>query len=188
MKKIIFLLVALVASMGIQAQTSGEKKVERELSRAERRALQQKIDSVQWAEAMQAVADTAFTLEADHVVFKYGQRAYVSPTTNFVKVGGGRATVQVSFNIPVAGPNGMGGVTVDGTVTGYDVKTDKRGTAYVTLNVMGIGISAQLMITMLKGSNQASIDILPNFNSNRLTLEGTILPPSKSFVVKGRSL
>ena len=37
-----------------------------------------------------------------------------------------RASVQVAFNIPASGPNGLGGVTVDGNVSGYKIKTDKK--------------------------------------------------------------
>lgn len=53
------------------------------------RALQNRIDSVLWDEALTAVKDTAFTLEADKVVFKYGQIAYVNSNTNFVSVNKG---------------------------------------------------------------------------------------------------
>ena len=63
-------------------------------------------------------------MEADHVVFKYGNMAYVNSNTNFVSVKGDKAVVQVAFNIPVSGPNGIGGVTVDGSVSDYEVKTD----------------------------------------------------------------
>lgn len=52
--------------------------------------------------------------------------AYVNSNTNFVSVKGDKAVVQVAFNIPVGGPNGIGGVTVDGSVSDYEVKTDKR--------------------------------------------------------------
>ncbi len=33
------------------------------------------------------------------------------------------------------------------------------------MSVTGIGISAQIWITMYKGSHEASVEILPNFNS-----------------------
>ena len=154
----------------------------------EQRALQNRIDSVFWDEALTAVKDTAFTLEADKVVFKYGQIAYVNSNTNFVSVNKGNAIVQVAFNVPFAGPNGIGGVTVQGSVSGYKVQTDKKGTTLVTMNVLGVGISAQIWITMYQGSHDASVEILPNFNSERLTLNGVILPIHKSTVYQGRTL
>lgn len=183
MRKLVSMLIcALVLMAGhIQAQ-------EVELTKEEKKALQEKIDSIQYVEAMEAIQAKKFTLEADQVVFKYGQTAYVTSNTNFVAVDGENAVVQVAFNIPVAGPNGLGGITVDGKVSSYEVRTDKKGTTFLSMNVMGTGISARLDITMPKGTNSATVVISPNFNSNRLTLNGVILPAFKSSVFKGRSL
>ena len=185
MKRLITLVVAclLMVCMGVAAQTKDRKLRKKEMDQ-----LQAQIDSAQHAEALSAIADTAFTLQADRVVFKYGQRAYVVSNTNFVAVANGRATVQVSFNIPVAGPNGMGGVTVEGQISDYRLTFDKHDTAFLRFNVQGAAISAQVFITMYKYSNVASVDILPNFNSNRITLEGVILPNNRSFVVQGNTL
>lgn len=199
MKKIVYGLVAMMMAMaGTTASAQdiygleNQKKTletEKELSRQEQRALQQKIDSVQWAEAVEAMKDSTFTLEADQVIFKYGQKAYVSSSTNFVRVKKDRATVQVAFNIPVAGPNGMGGVTLDGRVSGYKMFDDKNGKlTRLEMNVMGAGISARLVISMYKDSNKAQVDVLPNFSSNRISLSGVVLPNDQSFVVKGMSL
>lgn len=163
-------------------------KARQKALRKEQQALQNKIDSALWSEALTAVQDTAFTLEADRVVFKYGQIAYVNSNTNFIAVDKNNAIVQVAFNIPVSGPNGIGGVTVQGQLSGYKIETDKKGTTYIKMNVMGTGISAQIWITMYKGTHEASVDILPNFNSQRLTLNGVILPSAKSNVFQGRTL
>ena len=185
MKRIIMtLIVLLVASVVmVMAQTD-----ERTLTCKERKAVQARMDSIQHDEAVRALRDTAFTLQAGQVVFKRGYRAYVSSSTNFVSVAGGRATVQVSFNIPVSGPNGMGGITVEGMIGDYKTRTDKKGVVYTSFTVLGSAISAQLFITLYPGQSEASVEISPNFNSRRLTLEGEILPADKSFVVQGRAL
>ena len=65
--------------------------------------MQAKLDSLLFEEAKQAMNEKQFTLEADQVVFKYGQMAYVNSNTNFVSVNGDDAVVQVAFNIPVSG-------------------------------------------------------------------------------------
>jgi len=96
--------------------------------------------------------------------------------------------VQVAFNVPFSGPNGLGGITVDGNASNYKVKTDKKGNIHVSMNVMGIGISAQVNIDIPYGSNNATVDILPNFNSSHMTLSGQILPLKKANVFKGGSL
>ena len=183
MKKMVSILICALALMvgHIQAQ-------EVELTKEEKKALQEKIDSIQHAEAVEAINAKKFTLEADQVAFKYGQTAYVTSNTNFVSVDGEDAVVQVAFNIPAAGPHGLGGVSVNGKVSSYEMRTDKRGTLYLSMNVMGVGISARLDISMPKGTNNATVTITPNFNSNRLTLNGVILPAFKSSVFKGRSI
>lgn len=78
-------------------------------------------------------------------------------------------------------------MTVDGSVSSYEVKKDKKGNLLLSMNVMGAGITARVDISMPKGTNQATIDISPNFNSNRLSLRGIVLPLEKSNVFKGRS-
>lgn len=185
MKKIVlFMIMTLTLLAGhIQAQDT-----EKKLSREEKKALQEQLDSLFAVEAIQAINEKAFTLEADQVVFKYGNMAYVNSNTNFVSVKGDKAVVQVAFNIPVSGPNGIGGVTVDGSVSDYEVKTDKKGNLSLSMNVMGTGISARVNISMPKGTNKATVEINPNFNSNRMTLNGVVLPIQKSSVFKERSL
>ena len=174
-------LLMLTGSAAAQEET-------RELTREEKKALQAEIDSLQFAEAARALNNRAFTLEADKVVFKYGQTAYVTSNTNFVSVHDDQATVQVAFNIPISGLNGLGGVTVEGSFSKYDLHKDKKGNVTLSINVMGTGISARVDITLYAGSNEATVNILPNFSSNRLTLNGVIVPLHKSQVFKGRSL
>ncbi len=154
----------------------------------EQQALQNRIDSAYWEESLAAIRDTTFTLEADRVVFKYGQIAYVNSNTNFVSVNKNQAVVQVAFNVPFSGPNGIGGVTVQGNMGGYKIETDKKGTTTVKMTVIGVGISAQIWITMYKGTHEASVDVMPNFNSRNITLNGVLLPLGKSDVFKGRTL
>lgn len=159
-----------------------------ELTGAERKAIQEKLDSLMYVEAEKAISDKDFTLEADKVEFKYGQTAFVNSNTNFVSVTGDKSVVQVAFNVPVSGPNGIGGITLDGNISNYEVKKDKKGNINVSMNVMGTGISALVNISLYSGSNKASVTITPNFNSNRLTLTGVIVPSSSSRVFKGRSI
>ena len=83
MKKIfssIMLVMLLFAANAVQAQETTERK----LTREEKKAMQEKLDSLLFLEAKQALDNRQFTLEADQVVFKYGQTAYVNSNTNFL--------------------------------------------------------------------------------------------------------
>lgn len=68
--------------------------------------------------------DREFVLEAEQITFKYGRFIYVNANTNFVSMHGDKATIQMAFNSPYAGPNGIGGITVDGTAS--NVKNGNR--------------------------------------------------------------
>ena len=184
MKIFIFLFTLLLSVMSnsVSAQVSDE------MTAAERKAFQEKLDSLMFVEAEKAIFDKDFTLEADKIEFKYGQTAFVNSKTNFVSVKGDKSVVQVAFNIPVPGPNGIGGITLDGNVSNYEIKKDKRGNIDVTMNVMGTGISAMVNISLYSGSNKASVTISPNFNSNRITLTGIVVPSFRSRVYKGGSI
>ncbi|WP_044267747.1 DUF4251 domain-containing protein [Bacteroides timonensis] len=191
MKKIIVLLmlVFIGASTTIYAQESksesrrAERKAQRDAIKA-----QEKIEEERaYADAVQAIKERKFVLEADRVTFKRGRSAFVTSNTNFILLNGEKASVQVAFNGAFAGPNGIGGVTVDGRVGDIKTTTDKKGNVSCSFNVIGVGISAQVSIRLAHGSNNASATINPNFNSNRLSLDGKLIPLSESSVFKGRS-
>lgn len=180
--------IAFVLAMFLLVWAGSAAAQERELTKEEKKALQERIDSLQHADAERAIYEKAFTMEADQVIFKHGETAFVASNTNFVSIDGNRAVVQTAFNIPVSGLNGLGGVTVEGSFSNYDLRKDKKGNLFLSLNVMGTGISARVDITLYNGSNQAIVNIVPNFHSNNITLKGIILPLDKSRVFKGSSL
>lgn len=195
MKKFIVLMaVALMATIsnGVFAQTETadsltNPKALRDAERARQKAAQKIEESALYAEAVKALKENQFVLEADQVIFKRGESAYVNTNTNFVLVNQNRGTVQVAFNTHFAGPNGIGGVTVDGTVSGVKMKTDKRGNVTYSFSIMGTGISAQVFMTLVNGDNEATVSISPNFNSQTLTLRGKIISLEQSNIFKGRS-
>ena len=191
MKRIITLitLVLVSASTLMYAQSSSEtRQVERKSQREAQKAREKAENERNYAIAVQAVKEGKFVLEADQLVFKRGRSAFVSSTTNFVLMDGEHASVQIAANNALAGPNGIGGITVDGSRKEMKIMTDKKGNVNCSFSVQGIGISAQVYITLTNGGNNASARISPNFNSNTLTLNGVLVPLSQSNVYKGRAL
>ncbi len=183
------LLLGIGGSGNLQAQTL-KQDITKEAKKAEKetRKIEEKMrEERQYREAVQALKDQAFVLEADRVVFKRGRLAFVSPQTNFISLSDEHATVQVAFDGPYSGPNGMGGITVDGSPSNIQMKTDKRGNVTFSMNVSGIAVSAQISILLFQGGNEATVTVSPNFNSNRITLDGKLLPVEQSNVFKGRS-
>ena len=96
--------------------------------------------------------------------------------------------VQISFDASEPGLNGVGGITVEGTVSSYKMKQDKKGYTYLNFDVLGASISAKIDIYLMPESNRASVTVYPNLNSNKVTLTGVLKPAEKSNVFKGNSL
>ena len=191
MKRIITLitLVLVSASTLMYAQSSSEtRQAERKAQREAQKAREKAENERNYAIAVQALKEGKFVLEADQLVFKRGRSAFVSSTTNFVLMDGEHPSVQIAANNALAGPNGIGGITVDGSRKEMKITTDKKGNVNCSFSVQGIGISAQVYITLTNGGNNASARISPNFNSNTLTLNGVLVPLSQSNVYKGRAL
>jgi hypothetical protein len=150
--------------------------------------LNELADSIASIQAIAAIRNRDFVLEADNVTFRNGNTVLVNSNTNFISVKGNRAVVQISPSNYASGPNGVGGVTVQGSISGYQIQTDKKGRVYLSMNVNGIGISAQIELFITPGSNYSQATIYPNFNSNTVWVDGNIVPYENSDVFEGSSL
>ncbi|MEG2150465.1 MAG: DUF4251 domain-containing protein [Bacteroidaceae bacterium] len=190
MKKIVFTMCLFLLSITMSQAQSFSKETTKEARKAEkevRKAKEKLQNEWKFKEAVQALKDHAFVMEADRVMFRRGRSAFVSSTTNFVSLNDEKATVQVAFNGANSGPNSLGGVTVDGYASNIQYAKDKKGNITFSMNVSGVGVSARVVIHLSKESNQATAEITPNFNSNRITLSGRLLPIKNSNTFKGMS-
>ena len=193
MKKVLFLTTMLLLSMTATtfAQSSKEARAARrealKKEREARRALEAQQDSIAYFKAVEALKAGAFVLEADNVTFPNGITRYVSSNTNYVQVDNGEGIVQTAFSNFAynPGPNGLGGVTVEGNVNGLKMKEDKDGNYFYNYTIQGMAISATVFITLTGGTNQASVSISPNFNNNNMTMTGRLLPIDESDVFQG---
>lgn len=200
MKKLFLLLIATL-SVGIGTITAQETNL-REEAKSARQAAKEARQKAKEAEKAAAEAEEKalfeeakaalnaqdFVLEADRIEFKRGNWAYVTPSINFVSLIDGEATVQLAFNGAFAGPNGIGGITVEGTPSNISMTTDKKGNIIFKMMVQGIGISASVTVQMANGSTRCTATVIPNFSSNRISFTGTLYPSSQSKVYKGRAL
>lgn len=165
----------------MQSRTQNDKP-----SKEEKKRMKAVEDSINHAEAIKALETLEFALEADQIVFKRGQTAYVTPNTNFVSLSDDRAVIQVAPFNGGGGPNGVGGITLEGRASNIRIKTDKTGNVTFTMSVLGAALSATVTISMCNGGNDASVTVSPNFSSNRVTLNGRLLPMEQSSVFEGR--
>ena len=154
----------------------------------EERQLNDLADSLASVQARAALLNRDFVLEATSVTFKNGSTAFINSTTNFIYLKGDKAVVQISPSNFASGPNGVGGVTVEGNVSDLQVRTDSKGRTTLSMNVMGIGINAQVEVYMYPGTSRASATVYPNFNSNTLWIQGTLVPYENANIFEGNSL
>ena len=198
MKKIMFILMLI--SVWVSGSAQNKETLQERIDRwksdmAEfnegRRGVEQKqavLDTLAWLQADQALRDSSFVVEADAVTFKYGTRVQVNSTTNFISMEGDRAVIQISPSYVYGGPNGVGGITVDGVVSNASLTSDKKGRIHYSMYVTGRAVSATVSISMTPGSNRAVVVVSPTFNSNDVRLEGYLVPAGHSRVFEGTTL
>jgi hypothetical protein len=150
--------------------------------------LNELADSLASIQAIAAMRNQDFVLLIDNVTFNNGNTVFVNSSVNFLSVKGDRAVVQISPSNFAPGPNGLGGVTVDGIISGYQIMTDKKGRVNLTYNVSGIGLNAQIEVYISPGSSDAQATVYPNFNSNTLWISGTVVPYENANIMEGNSL
>lgn len=114
-----FIMTGLFA----QEKTREEKKAEREAEKQER---------MKRVEAM--VENKQFVLEADYLRDRRGQSIPVNSTINFVSLDSNRAVFQFG-SAHTVGYNGVGGATIEGKVTSWDMRELKRGGYYVRVTI-----------------------------------------------------
>lgn len=195
MKRFVLLstLFCLLFSSVVSAQSTRKEREEAwRKARAERReqlkAIESIQDSIAYSQAVEALKQGAWVLEANDIMFRNGIVRYVSSSTNYVSVDDGNGVVQTAFTNFIYSPNGLGGVTVQGSVSGVSMNMDKDGNVFYNCSILGAGISATLNLTLTGGTNQASIYISPNFNGNTLTMNGNLVPYGNSSVFQGTPL
>ncbi len=193
----VFVAGALAIAPDLSAQTGKRQKMMDEWHKdmaefrarsAQDRQMTELTDSIAAVQARAALKNQDFVLEAESVQFRNGSTVFVNTSTNFISVKGNRAVVQISPSNFASGPNGVGGVTVDGIISGQEIRTDRKGRMTCSMNVTGIGINAQVEIYFNPASNRATATVYPNFNSNTVWLQGKIVPYESSRVIEGSSL
>lgn len=167
MKLLLLLLVTLsLATSSVDAQTRKERK-------EERRAQQDSIDQVNFEQAIIAITDTLLILEADRAYDQKGNMVMVDDGVNFVKIVKNEGVVQLAFPF-LMGPNGVGGITLDGRVTKYEVTETKKGDLIITCNTFGSSLNADIRITVLKGSNKADATVASSTLPHKVNFSGVV--------------
>lgn len=188
MKRIsLFLIVGLFSCTALFAQTGNPDS--KNLTKEEKKALKLAKKEEEARKREEALAyfkslaqDKNWVLEA-HTVFEKGGRSFpMNPSINFVSAIGDETTIQLSFN-GIIGWNGVGGITLEGKTTKYDVSESKNAIT-ITLTAIGSGMGpADLLVTIgADGNGRATIS--GNWGQ-RITFAGSFVNSEDSRVYKG---
>lgn len=174
-------------SCGKSCRTEREKawRMERLRKRAEARATEQRQDSVAYESALAALKESSWVLEANNLNFANGIMRFVSSSTNYIGCNDEQGTIQTAYANFVYSPNGLGGVTVQGGISGMQMSMDRDGNVYCNFSIQGSAVSATVSLTLTAGTNEASAIVNPNFSGQSLTFDGYLVPYSQSTVFQG---
>ena len=200
MKKIVLPAVLLLALCTVPAVVHSQEKEKKmtlkekeDAWRAERlkkRAKEQRMefvnDSVQHVQAIVAIRNGSWALEASSITFNNGNMNYVTPSTNYVSINNGTGTIQTAFDdTNVYSPNGLGGITLEGNIINEELNVDREGNVYYNYIIQGSNVSATVNIVITPNSNQATANITPNFSNRSMMMNGVIYPYSTAGVFQG---
>lgn len=194
--RVLFLLMLFLATANCEAfaqekkMTRKEKEAAWRAERLRKRAAEERMeihnDSIQYLQAVAALRSGSWALEANNVTYDNGVTNFVTESTNFVSADNGTVTVQTALNNSnIYSPNGLGGITLTGRISGEEMKVDRYGNVYYNFTVNGNEISATINVVLAAGSNQASANIDPNFSSRDLLMNGYIYPYNNAGIIMG---
>lgn len=177
MKQILTIIIAGLLSINCTtAQETLTRKEKKEKEKIEREKQKQ--------EMLALVKSRYFVLEATRVQDKDGHVLTLTPTINFVSVEGEITTLQFALD-GMIGWNGLGGVTLEGTITGFTVNEGKPGKYFtITMRVSGAGMYSHQFITVYP-DGRGELEVMGDGGA-RFVFSGRIRPLSESSIYKTR--
>ena len=146
------------------------------------------IDMKYHDQALEALKDSFFVFNTEQIIFNNGISTSISPITNFISLNKNQVIVQIAFDTPYIGYNGLGGITVEGHISNLKIRTNKKGFTRYEFYANGTGIAARIELMLHPENNSATVMISPNFSNKQLNLSGSVTPFNKAYIYKGSSL
>lgn len=182
MRQILFLGLALLMAAPAFSQELS-KKEQRKLDKELKKEQQAKENELQAALVKLMVEHQQFVLEANQLRDKRGNMVNVSSTINFVAVDSLAGILQIGSNAYV-GLNGVGGITEDGTVSGYEYSLNEKNGTY-NVKYFLRSPSGNYDVQMVVHSSGRADATISSTWPGRLTYSGFLVPPGTSRVWKG---
>lgn len=166
MKKLAIILVMFLPMIAMAQGSTKEAK-----KKAQHEKLMNMLDSQEWV------------LRANTLRDRRGNNIFVNESTNFVAVADSAGLVQIAFDNARLGRNGLGGETVDGRITRYDVKDLGPGKG-ATINITLFGYTTLNLLLNISDGGYGTI-YLTGLYGQRLTYSGQLIPLEGSDIFVG---
>lgn len=182
-----FMLALSLVYIETNAQSFKEQREAKKKEKAEKKAAQLEEAKANTQKLKTLLESKKFVLEANMLYGKSGASYPLSSTTNFVGFDGENSTIQLAFD-GLVGWNGIGGVTLDGSIAKMDIKENKNGVG-LTINatVRQKAGGAVTMIFRVSADGNTRVDMSGSFGQ-RLSFQGYIVSLADTRVYKGTTL
>lgn len=141
-------------------------------------------DSIAGIFAREIIEEHTFLFKVDRITIKNYNFLNINSATNFILIDSEKGIVQVSPG-NYGGPNGVGGFTVDGKVSKYEIKTTKKGETHVTFHLSAAIGSCDVNIMIYKDSAKGIARVSSTFRNGKAILYGEVTPIDNS-IFQGR--
>lgn len=166
-----------------------------ELSKKEKKQLEKELKKEQKAEEAAQKAKVVdamvhyqqFVLEANTLRDKRGTQIQVSSNINFVAADSLTGVIQVGSNTYI-GRNGVGGVTVDGSISDYKYTLHEKSGSYNVSYFLRTPVGSYDIRITAYPDGRADADVSSTTWGDKLRYSGFLVPPGMSRVYKGTSL
>lgn len=167
----------LISVNGISQDTRLNRQERKEVREAQRAANFYILDSL--------LNSKSFVLEADYLQGRYGNRIPVSSDLNFIRVNSSTGVLQTGSPVGI-GYNGVGGVTVEGSINSWGIYKDTKRLSFnlhfsINSNIGHYDISMDI------GSDNNASATITGLGTGRLTWEGHLKTIDNSRVFKGQN-
>ncbi|MBN2275739.1 MAG: DUF4251 domain-containing protein [Bacteroidales bacterium] len=184
---IIILMLMFMPLASSQTENTVDRKTQRQLQKEEKKKQREAEQTMQAALVEMMVNEGKFVLEADYLSNQYGSRVMVNSTINFIIVDSTQGVIQTASMSGVGGPNFMGGVTAEGTITQYEVTKSGKSKIYNVKMMIMTSIGMYDIFLSITPDGNATATIGGNWGG-KLNYHGRLVPLGASKVYKGRSI
>lgn len=186
MKRVIIILLVTLFTLPAFTQDlskKDQKKLLKELKKEQKAVEASKKATV--VEAM--VYYQRFVLEANTLMDKRGNSISVSSNINFVAADSLTGVIQVGSNTYI-GRNGVGGDTVEGSISEYEYTKHERSGSYHVSYYLRTPVGSYDVRLTAYSDGRADAEVSSTTWGGRLRYSGYLVPPGASRVFKGTSL